>query len=165
MVPTCRTGRKYLNYERRLRLLGTCQAHFLRTYYPDLDVPTELIREQIATEARLDDSLHAFDPLLGDLVTSLSVPAGSKKWRTFMAFPMGESGCDLSRVHSVYPRRKSNASPDFSGIEFSAEGTIITEPTHSPVRTFKTPICQIVPSPMSDDPDRGNFCALTNRQR
>ena len=74
-------------------------GQFLRTYYPDVDVPAELIREQVATEARLGDSLRAFDPLLGDLVTSFSVTAGSKRRRTFMAFPMGESGCDLSRVH------------------------------------------------------------------
>ncbi|KAI9467058.1 hypothetical protein BJY52DRAFT_42817 [Lactarius psammicola] len=119
-------------------------AHFLRTYYPDVDVPAKLIREQVATEARLDDSLRTFDPLLGDLVTSFDVLAGSKRWQTFMAFPMGESGCDLN----------------FSSIEFSAEGNIVTEPIHSPARKFRTPICQIVPSPVSDDLDRETVIAV-----
>ncbi|KAH9035298.1 hypothetical protein EDB84DRAFT_1485775 [Lactarius hengduanensis] len=119
-------------------------AHFLRTYYPDVDVPAELIREQVATEAQIGDSLRTFDPLLGDLVTSFDVSASSKRWRTFMAFPMGENGCDLN----------------FSRIEFSAEGSIITEPTHSPARTFRTPIFQIVPSPASDGPDRETVIAV-----
>ncbi|KAI9459483.1 hypothetical protein BJY52DRAFT_1223106 [Lactarius psammicola] len=74
---------------------------FLRAYYPDVDVPAELIRD---------------------------------------------------------------ASPDFSNTEFSAEGSITTEPTHSPARTFRTPICQIVPSPVSDDPNRGDFRTSASRQ-
>ena len=68
-----------------------------------MDVPAELLREQVATEAQLDDSLRKFDPLLGDLVTSFGVSARSKRRQTFMTFPMGESGCDLSGVHSIYP--------------------------------------------------------------
>ncbi|KAH9077128.1 hypothetical protein EDB83DRAFT_2348347 [Lactarius deliciosus] len=119
-------------------------AQFLRTYYPDVDVPAELIREQVATEAQIGDSLRSFDPLLGDLVTSFDMSASSKRWRTFMAFPMGDNGCDLN----------------FSRIEFSAEGSIITEPTHTPARTFRTPICQIVPSPASDGPDRETVIAV-----
>ncbi|KAH9062653.1 hypothetical protein EDB87DRAFT_1681770 [Lactarius vividus] len=119
-------------------------ALFLRSYYPDVDVPAELIREQFATEAQLGDSLQIFDPLLGDLVTSFSVPASSKRRQTFMAFPMGENGSDLN----------------LSRIEFSAEGSIITEATHSPARTFRTPIFQIVPSPPSDDPDRETVIAV-----
>ncbi|KAI0006224.1 RNA polymerase I-specific transcription-initiation factor-domain-containing protein [Russula compacta] len=110
-------------------------AHFLRTYYPDVDVPAELIREQVSVEAQLEDSLRAFDPLIGDLVTSLHVSDGSKMPWSFIAFPMGESGCDLN----------------ISSIEFSAEGNIITEPSHYPAKTFETPIRQIVSSSVSND--------------
>ncbi|KAF8478464.1 RNA polymerase I-specific transcription-initiation factor-domain-containing protein [Russula ochroleuca] len=110
-------------------------AHYLRTYYPDVDVPAELIREHVGEEARLEDSLCAFDPLVGDLLTSFHVSDGSKRPWGFMAFPMGESGCDLN----------------FSSIEFSAEGKIITEPSHYPAKKFETPIRQIVSSPASSD--------------
>jgi hypothetical protein len=74
------------------------QAQFLRTYYPDVDVPAELIRKQVGVEAQLEDSLRLFDPLAGDLITSFHVSDGSKRGWSFMAFPMGESGCDLSRI-------------------------------------------------------------------
>ncbi|KAI0256907.1 hypothetical protein BJV78DRAFT_1307686 [Lactifluus subvellereus] len=71
-------------------------AHFLRTYYPDVDVPAELIREQVGVEAQLEDSLRAFDPLVGDLVASFHVSDDSKRRWSFMAFPMGATGCDLN---------------------------------------------------------------------
>jgi len=78
------------------------QAHFLRTHYPDVDIPSELIREQVAVEVRLEDSLRAFDPLVGDLVTSFHVSDGSEVPWSFIAFPMGESGCDLSESISRF---------------------------------------------------------------
>jgi hypothetical protein len=67
-----------------------------------VDIPTELIREQVGEEAKLEDSLSAFDPLLGDLLTAFHVSDGAKRPWGFMAFPMGESGCDLSEdvLHS-----------------------------------------------------------------
>jgi hypothetical protein len=61
-----------------------------------MDVPAELIREQVGEEAKLEDSLRAFDPLVGGLLTSFHVSDGSKRPWGFMAFPMGENGCDLS---------------------------------------------------------------------
>jgi hypothetical protein len=66
-----------------------------------VDVPAELIREQVGVEAQLEDSLRAFDPFVGDLMASFHVSDSSKRWWSFMAFPMGESGCDLSRVLSI----------------------------------------------------------------
>jgi len=121
-----------------------------------VDIPAELIREQLGVEARLEDSLRVFDPLVGDLVTSFHVCDGSKQPRGFIAFPMGESGCDLSEVTSHLARRRTNAISDFSNIDFTVEGNIITEPSHSPVKTFETPIRQIVSSPVSSDLAQGN---------
>jgi len=46
-------------------------------------------------------------------------------------------------------RRRVNATSDFSSIEFSTEGNIITEPSHYPAMSFETPICQITSSPVS----------------
>lgn len=110
-------------------------ARFVRTYYPDVDVPSELIREQVNDEAKLEDSLRAFDPLVGDLLAPFHVFDGSKRPWGFIAFPMGESGCDLN----------------FSNLEFSADGRIITEPSHYSAMKFETPICQIFSSPTSSN--------------
>ena len=141
-----------------LKLILLIQAHFLRTYYPDVDVPAELIREQVGEEAKLEDSLRAFDPLFGDILTSFHVSDGLKRPRSFMAFPMGENGCDLSEyISQPLARRRINATLDFSNIEFSAEGRIITEPSHYPAKKFETPICQIVSSPTSSDFSKGTF--------
>lgn len=122
-----------------------------------MDVPAELIREHVGAEARLENSLRGFDPLVGDLVASFHVSDGSKKPRTFMAFPMGENGCDLSKGTSYLAGRCTDVIPDFSSIDLSAGGNIITEPSHYPVETFETPICQIVSSPASSDLSKGTF--------
>jgi hypothetical protein len=63
-----------------------------------VDAPTEFILEQVGVEAKLEGSLRAFDPLVGDLIASFHISDGSKKRWSFVAFPMDESGCDLSRV-------------------------------------------------------------------
>jgi hypothetical protein len=122
-----------------------------------VDLPAELIREQVGIEAQLEDSLRVFDPLVGDLVTSFHVPDGSRKPWSFMAFPMGENGCDLSEGTSHLAGRRANVVSDFSSIDFSAEGKIITEPSHYPVKTFEAPICQIFSSPASSDLTKGIF--------
>lgn len=121
-----------------------------------MDIPAELIREQIGVEAPLEDSLRVFDPLVGDLVTSFYVSDGSKQSRGFIAFPMGETGCDLSEDISHPARRRTNIISDFSSVDVTAEGNIFTEPSHYPVKTFETPIRQIISSPVSSDLGKGN---------
>jgi len=124
-----------------------------------VDVPSELIREQVNEEAKLEDSLRAFDPLVGDLLAPFHVFDSSKRPWGFIAFPMGESGCDLSEdiSHLLTRRRRINATIDFSNLEFSADGRIITEPSHYPAMKFETPICQIVSSPTSSTFSKGTF--------
>src|SRR6267154_2009044 len=72
---------------------------------------------------------------------------------------MGESGCALSEdiSHLLTRRRRINATIDFSNLEFSADGRIITEPSHYPAMKFETPICQIVSSPTSSTFSKGTF--------
>jgi hypothetical protein len=123
-----------------------------------VDVPSELIREQVNEEAKLEDSLRAFDPLVGDLLAPFHVFDGSKRPCGFIAFPMGESGCDLSEgISHLLATRRVNASIDFSSLEFSADGRIITEPSHYSATRFETPICQIVSSPTSSNFSKGTF--------
>ena len=123
-----------------------------------MDVPSELIREQVNEEARLEDSFRAFDPLVGDLLSPFHVFDGSKRPWGFIAFPMGESGCDLSEdISHLFASRRINATIDFSNFEFSADGRIITEPSHYPAMKFETPICQIVSSLTSSTFSKGTF--------
>jgi hypothetical protein len=123
-----------------------------------VDVPSELIREQVNEEAKLEDSLRAFDPLVGDLLAPFHVFDGSKRPCGFIAFPMGESGCDLSEdISHLLATRRINATIDFSSLEFSADGRIITEPSHYSAMKFETPICQIVSSPTSSNFSKGTF--------
>ena len=123
-----------------------------------MDVSSELIREQINEEAKLEDTLRAFDPLVGDLLTPFHVFDGSKRPWGFIAFPTGESGCDLSEhISHLLARCRINATIDFSDLEFSADGRIITEPSHYAAMKFETPICQIVSSPTSNNFSKGKF--------
>lgn len=123
-----------------------------------MDIPSELIREQVNEEAKLENSLRAFDPLAGDLLAPFHMFDGLKRPWTFIAFPMGESGCDISEVVShLLARRRINATIDFSNMEFSADGRIITEPSHYPAMKFETPICQIVSSPTSSNLSKRTF--------
>ena len=123
-----------------------------------MDVPSELIREQVNEEAKFEDSLHAFDPLVGDLLAPFHVFDGSKRPWSFIAFPMSESGCDLSEdVSHLLAMRRINATIDFSNLKFSADGRITTEPSHYPATKFETPICQIISSPPSSNSSKGTF--------
>jgi hypothetical protein len=90
-------------------------AHFLLTDY-SMDVADPL-RGQVVTEARLGDSLRAFDTLLGDLVTSLSMSAN---------FHGGPICLNTLR----------RCSPVFSSIEVSAEGSVITQPKGRSQRAY-----------------------------
>ncbi|KAI0064586.1 hypothetical protein BV25DRAFT_1800492 [Artomyces pyxidatus] len=105
-------------------------AHFLRTFYPDVDIPAELIRDHVASESQLADALEAFDPYLGN---RLAVVYSTRKRSAYVAFPMGENACDLN----------------ISTMEFSANRGDEIIPVAQPVRSFETPICQVVASPPS----------------
>jgi hypothetical protein len=130
-----------------------------------MDVPSELIHEQVNEEAKFEDSLRAFDPLVGDLLAPFHVFDGSKRPWSFIAFPMGESGCDLSEnISHLLARRRINATIDFSDLEFSADGRIITESSHYPAMKFETPICQIVSSPTSSNFSKGTFFFILTKE-
>lgn len=89
------------------------QADFLRTYYPDVDIPAELIREELAEDSKASSDLQAFDPYAGDLLATLVCRSErTRKKHAFLTFPMGQTGSELSedsinssdcRANSVYP--------------------------------------------------------------
>ena len=85
-------------FSAELRLV---KAHFLRTHYPDVDIPSELIREQLAVESHLEDSYDEFDPYTGQLMASLSYNDGARMHSSFLAFPTGETLNELSELLSL----------------------------------------------------------------
>ncbi|KAG6814491.1 hypothetical protein H0H92_000016 [Tricholoma furcatifolium] len=99
-------------------------ANFLRTYLPDIDIPAELIREQLSLDAEVTEQLYAFDPCMGNLLQPIVAHDSA-----FLAFPMGELNCDL------------NLSP-FRAVD----DRVVFKPSAHPTRTFDTPIQQIATS-------------------
>ncbi|KIP12300.1 hypothetical protein PHLGIDRAFT_113776 [Phlebiopsis gigantea 11061_1 CR5-6] len=103
-------------------------ANFLRTHYPDVDIVSDLIRDELAENARLASQLQDFDPYLGSLLTPVISSGRSGRQVAFLAFPMGPTGAGL------------NISP----IGHSKKDLTTFKPLASPVRTFETPIQQII---------------------
>lgn len=71
-------------------LIYVTQANFLRTYFPDIDITAELVREELSTDAQLTRELEQYDPFLGNVLELQHVAP------LFVAFPVGVIGCDLS---------------------------------------------------------------------
>ncbi|KAJ3527966.1 hypothetical protein NM688_g8056 [Phlebia brevispora] len=105
-------------------------AHFLRTYYPDVDVASELIREELEIDARVSSSMETFDPFAGNLLTSFRSHGRTRTKTLYIAFPMGETASDL------------NISP----LQFARNGTATFTPSVSAIRTFNTSIRQLISS-------------------
>ncbi|KAG6868232.1 hypothetical protein C0993_005932 [Termitomyces sp. T159_Od127] len=100
-------------------------ANFLRTYHPDLDIPAELIRDELFQDAKITESLQTFDPYTRNLLQPVVADE-----LAYLAFPMGELNRDLN----ISPFRDSG-----DGILF--------EPSAHPSRTFDTPIQHIAATP------------------
>ncbi|KAF8892511.1 hypothetical protein BD779DRAFT_1436750 [Infundibulicybe gibba] len=105
-------------------------ANFLRTYLPDVDIAAEIIREEVSIDARATRQLETFDPYVGNLLEPVISYDHSMKPTTFLAFPMGEL------------KRELNLSPFI----LSGQDGIVFTPSPTPMRTFDTPIQQIVAS-------------------
>ncbi|KAF5345305.1 hypothetical protein D9758_008457 [Tetrapyrgos nigripes] len=105
-------------------------ANFLRTYLPDVNIATELIRNELATDDAISRELERYDPMQGNV---LEVCQGLFDSSVFLAFPMGETACDL------------NLSPLILN-----EDSLIFRPKASATRSFPTPILQILSPPSSE---------------
>ncbi|KAF8211474.1 hypothetical protein K438DRAFT_1709725 [Mycena galopus ATCC 62051] len=101
-------------------------ANFLRAHVPDIDIASELIREQLTEDARLLRQLEEFDPYVGNQLEPIVVQSGSNQ-SAFLAFPMG----DLSRDLNISP------------LVFSESGGASFRPSAQAMRAFDTPIQQI----------------------
>ncbi|THU87263.1 hypothetical protein K435DRAFT_348454 [Dendrothele bispora CBS 962.96] len=98
-------------------------ANFLRTYYPDMDIAADLVREELSANDAIMRERNRYDPLQGNL---LEVCPGLSSEPAFLVFAMGESGCDL------------NVSP-----LVSVKDKLCFRPNATPLRSFSTPLQQI----------------------
>ncbi|GJE90784.1 hypothetical protein PsYK624_069280 [Phanerochaete sordida] len=106
-------------------------ANFLRTHYPDVDIASELIREELEETTRLISELDTFDPYAGNLLSVVSCGTRTGRNASFLAFPTGQTGCDLNISLITYTKRSST----------------LFKPSASPVLSFETPIQQILSCP------------------
>ncbi|KAJ3725838.1 hypothetical protein C8R42DRAFT_419083 [Lentinula raphanica] len=102
-------------------------ANFLRTYFPDIDVTAELVRQELSTDAQIVRDWYQYDYSSRNMLEPLHIP-DAPLTRQFLAFPIGITGSDLNIC--------SYAVEDNSDFEFSAD----------PVASFATPILQITSS-------------------
>ncbi|PCH37833.1 hypothetical protein WOLCODRAFT_114278 [Wolfiporia cocos MD-104 SS10] len=118
------------NTVRILLYLPPPQMKFLHTYYPDADIPIEVVREEITEDTRYKRKIRQFDPYASKMLETFSLPRGFRAQVPCLAFPMGESLRDLN----------------ISALLFSKRGQVTLDATARPVHTFQTPIQQIVAS-------------------
>ncbi|TBU65578.1 hypothetical protein BD310DRAFT_864379 [Dichomitus squalens] len=109
-------------------------AQFLRTYYPDVEIPGWLIRDEITDDARINWAFKQHDPFAGNMVDVTSFHVAKKDY-AYLTFPMGETRCQL------------NMSP----LVVHSKTKVELKATATPIHTFDTPIQQILASPHTDE--------------
>lgn len=73
----------------------------MRTYFPDIEIPAELIRDEISADTHVSCQLEKYDPYAGNLLEAIQCPSGLVSQTAFLCFPMGESNQDLSKYSSA----------------------------------------------------------------
>ncbi|EIN07235.1 hypothetical protein PUNSTDRAFT_144758 [Punctularia strigosozonata HHB-11173 SS5] len=79
-------------------------AHYIRTYHPDVDIPAEIIRDEVANDYKIAQSVHKFDPYDGQLL-DVAVRRSGTRTRAYVVFPMGDSGKELKPLTILTSRR------------------------------------------------------------
>ncbi|KAJ4487849.1 hypothetical protein J3R30DRAFT_3400509 [Lentinula aciculospora] len=103
-------------------------ATFLRTYFPDIDIAAELVREELSADAQATREFEQYDPLSRNVLELLHMP-GSPDTRKLIAFPMGVTGSDLNICSLNH-----------------FEDNLSFECSINTVKSFTTPILQLVSS-------------------
>lgn len=70
---------------------------------PDVEIPAELIREEITEDHMLSLELEKLDPYMGNLLEIFS-----QSEEEFLIFPTGDTGSKLSEYRFMYERAYSN---------------------------------------------------------
>ena len=67
----------------------------MRTFYPDVDISSELIRDMLADDAHTSSILREHDVAVGNMIDIMSFRV-NRKSLAYAVFPMGETGSELS---------------------------------------------------------------------
>ena len=73
------------------------QARFLRTYHPDIDIPFDLIRDELQLDEEQAAVDSVLDPYAGNQLVYFSMETTRKQLMPFLAFTCGVTGSDLSQ--------------------------------------------------------------------
>lgn len=68
--------------------------------YPDIDVPTEVIRDEITQDAGILQEKANFDPAEGNTLQAIFHDDGTRKRSAVLAFPMGDTRTQLSKCQA-----------------------------------------------------------------
>jgi len=66
-----------------------CTGKFLRTHFPDIEVPAELIRDIIDADTHASHKLENYDPYAGDLLEAVIVKSVLTSQNHFSLFSDG----------------------------------------------------------------------------
>ena len=125
----------------------------MRTYYPEVDISAELIRETVAEDEGASAALASRYTSSGNMIDVVSFRAFRKKVASYAVFPMGETGCQLSErcVFGSVALDLTFSTPDLSALAVHSRDRHTTmRPSAEPAFTFETPIQQIEAPPMLD---------------
>ncbi|KAF8586543.1 hypothetical protein K439DRAFT_1615082 [Ramaria rubella] len=103
-------------------------ARFLRTYYPDVDISFELLKDELQSDDEEAEVYSVLDPYAGNKLVQFSMETRRKQVTQFLAFPCGETGADLN----ISPFRQTK------------DRRLLFSPSAFPALTFDTPIQQII---------------------
>jgi hypothetical protein len=85
-----------VNLKRQSKNSPYTQAQFMRTYYPDVDISFELLKDEL----RLDEEEamnSVLDPYAGNRLAYFCMETKQKQLTPFVAFACGVTGSELSK--------------------------------------------------------------------
>ena len=72
----------------------------MKTYHPDVNIPLDLIKDELNLDGEITEELNAFDPYQGNTLLAMGYSENDKRKNGFLlAFPVGKLGSDLSASH------------------------------------------------------------------
>ena len=77
------------------------QIKFLRTCYPDIDIPFALVKDQLAESDELEEHLAIFDPLRGNTLSASYMSVSSGRSVIALSHPFGPLDSELSACFSL----------------------------------------------------------------
>ncbi|KAF8473112.1 hypothetical protein JB92DRAFT_2771138, partial [Gautieria morchelliformis] len=120
------------------------EAHFLRTYHPDVDISFELLKDELQLVEETMNSV--LDPYAGNRLAHFSMETQQKQLTTFVAFACGVTGSELN----------------VSAFGLKQDNIIVFNPSAASIMAFDTPIQQIVAFSAQEATSQ-NICLLAVR--